>query len=238
MSIKPIHKVAHKNIKVKPNPYFTQSKNHHILPITIHEFSYAAHDFPLVFVKDQETGEFRTVAIVGLQPEENLFYSDNGWKASYIPISLKAYPFLATSAGEGTDQIVVCINEDSDLVNETEGEALFDENGIETEFVKAKGQYLAEMLERNRQTDVFVKCLVSEELLIQRNLSVQFKDEESYDLSGMYIIDEVKLNELLDSDFCELRKLGYLPPIYALLMSLNRVNHLARQKAAMAATVQ
>lgn len=235
MSIKPIHKETHKNIKIKANPSFEHSKNHHILPLTIHEFSYAAQEFPIVFVKDQETGQFRVVAVVGLVPEENIFYSESGWLASYVPASLKSYPFLATSAGDGSDQIVICINEDSDLVNEKEGEALFDEEGNQTEFIKAKGQFLAEMLERNRQTDLFIKHLTSKDLIMPRKLTIQFKDEEPYELSGMYIIDEAKLNDMSDEEFCDLRKLGYLAPIYASLLSLSRVNYLAKQKAAKAA---
>jgi hypothetical protein len=230
-SIKPIHKDKHKNIKVKPNPLFLQSRNRHFVPITVHEFIKVSQDFPIVFVKDQETGQFRTVGLVGLKPGENLFYSDHGWQASYIPESLKTYPFLVARIGDSnSDQVAICIDEDSELINEREGEPLFDESGNHSGFVKAKGEHLVELLERNRLTQQFVEYLAKKKLLKTQTLTLNPKnDEESYDLTGLYVIDEQMLNQMPDSDFCELRKLGYMAPIYMALMSMHRVENLIKK---------
>ena len=76
VNIQAINNTSHSKIKIKDNPSFLQSKDKHFSPLVVQEFAAASQQFPIVFIKDLETGQFNTVALLGLKPGENLFYNE------------------------------------------------------------------------------------------------------------------------------------------------------------------
>ena len=67
-------------------------------------------------------------------------------------------------------------------------------------------------------------------MLSAQTLTIEI-DGEKRDINGIYLVDEKKLNELSDEDFLDLRKRGFLGPIFSSLTSMHQVNRLARVKA-------
>lgn len=59
VDIKAINNRVHKNIKIKSNNNLQQSKNKHFAPVVVQEFIAASQDFPIVFIKESETGQFQ-----------------------------------------------------------------------------------------------------------------------------------------------------------------------------------
>jgi len=229
-SIKAINSGSHSKIKIKDNPSYLQSKDKHFAPVVVQEFISASQEFPIVFIKDAETGRFNVVVLLGLKPQENLFFDDKAWQGNYIPRALTLYPFLIHQE-EGSEKALLCFDEDSPLVNEVSGEALFDENGVENKWLTAKGEAVVDYVEKSGVTQNFIKLLLSKELLAPQTLNLKFEGQEEYTLGGLYVIDEKKLNDLPDNDFIELRKTGALPAIYAALMSMQRINYLVRRQS-------
>ena len=41
--------------------------------------------YPILFTKDPNTGGFFASAVLGLEPNQNLFLQDNSWDAAYVP---------------------------------------------------------------------------------------------------------------------------------------------------------
>lgn len=230
-SIKAINSSSHGKVKIKSNVNFIQSKDKHFAPVVVQEFMGASQEFPIVFVKDTATGRFNAVVLLGLKPSTNLFYAEKSWQASYVPQALKLYPFLIHQE-EGSDSAILCLDESSPLVNEETGEALFDENGKQKQWLTAQGEAVVDYIEKTEVTQGFIKLLLAKELLAPQTLNLKFDGEEEYTLGGLYVIDEKKLNALSDEDFIEMRKTGALPAIYAVLMSMQRINQLARKQSA------
>ena len=229
--ITPLNNDAHKDIKVKKTQSFDHAKSQHLSIVVAHEFAKVAIDCPVVFVKDPESGQFRAVAMLGLEPNENLFYSRSKWKGTYIPANLRAYPF-ALAGDENSDQLALCIDESSKLINKKDGEALFNEDGSETEFLNNRKEFLGQLIEQNRITKQFIKFLTDNELLAPQSLSLNLEDGSSHDLNGLYVINEKKLNELSDDVYLEIRKRGYMAPIYSQLSSMNQLQNLGQLKVA------
>lgn len=228
-SIKAINSSSHGKVKIKSNPNFIQSKDKHFAPVVVQEFIGASQEFPIVFVKDTETGQLNAVALLGLKPKNNLFFSEEAWQASYVPQALTLYPFLVHQK-EGSDNAFLCLDEDSPLVNETTGESLFDKNGTQNEWLTAKGEAIVDYVEKKEITQSFIKLLLAKELLTPQTLNLKLENEQEYTLGGLYVIDEKKLNTLSDEDFIELRRTGALSAIYASLMSMQRINQLVRKQ--------
>jgi len=230
-SIKPLDQTLHQTVIVQQDNHYPHMAKQHIAPLVLHEYSLAQQDYPIVFVKDTETGQFRSVALLGLQVGVNVFYSDLGWQADYIPEIMQLYPFALSVNPDGQGMSTLCLDFDSPCVSEvdansnveSQGQRLFNDDGSQTEFTQNIGQQLVEHHNKQVYTDEFIQCLIDHQLLLEQTLSVKLKSE-SFEVSGIYIINESALNDLSESDFIAMRQKGYLVPIYAALMSLSRMN--------------
>jgi len=218
----------HKNTKVKRDPSFSHFKTQHLAPIVVHEFATAAHEYPIFFVKDNNSDNLRSVVLLGLKPGENLYYGEQKWNASYVPESLLGYPFALVNDPNNEEQQLLVCDEESDRLNSEEGDALFDKDGKQTDFTTNLAQFLSAGIEKQFQTQAFIQKLVDLKLLITKSLDISITDKKSFSIDGIYMVDEAALNKLKDKEFIELKNLGYLPPIYASLLSMSKVSYLLK----------
>ncbi|MCH9692655.1 MAG: SapC family protein [Gammaproteobacteria bacterium] len=229
--IVPLNKEQHKNIKVRDLTSFEHLQSTHMLPVTAHEFARLGAEYPIVFVKNTDTNELQAVALLSLKVGENLFVNEvNKWRGVFVPGCLGNHPFMLSPSNNNKDQLTVALVEDSPQVDEAEGNALFAEDGEETEYLKARKEALVSYLESDRLTKVFTKTLNELELLTAKNITVNV-GAEKVNINGLYIIDEKKLGELPEEKFADFRKRGFLPVIYAQLGSLHQLSKLAKLQA-------
>lgn len=213
----------HKNLKFKRHQDLKHTSDLHITPVCVQEFSAVCHEYPILFVQDNGSEEFRPVALLGIKPQQNLFYKEGGWHADYIPEYLRLYPFILTVDPNDKDQGMLCFDSECEGINESEGEAFFNEDGSQTEFTKGIGEFIATYNAKSKSTVNFGKELADRGLLISKNLELQLANDEKYNLTGLHIIDEDKLQNLTDEEFIDLRKNNLLAAIYAQLLSLSRI---------------
>lgn len=221
----PINKERHANTKIKDISSFDFASKFHIAYLTMHEFARAASIFPIVFLEDKEKDEFRPVALMGLTAGENLFVDTAGkWQASYVPAIIRRYPFALTPSGED-GQYVVCLDEASSLVSETEGAPLFDKDGSPTQIIENVKRYLGELQQMDVLTHNFCKFLAANNMFTPLNMRVRENDKVK-NVSGCYVVNEERLNNLSDDRFLEIKSLSYLAPLYAHLISLAQTERL------------
>ena len=231
----PVNKDRHAKKKIKVASDFRFASQFHIAYVTTHEFARAASIYPVLFLEDQGKDEFRPVVLMGLDAGENLFVDAQGqWAASYIPAIIRRYPFALTKAPEA-DRYIVCVDEASELLSDTEGAAMFDEQGNPTQVIENVKRYLGELQQMDAMTHEFSKFLVQNNLLTPLNMRVNAANQVR-NISGCYVLNEERLNNFSDAKFAEIRQKGYLPAIYAHLISLSQIERLASMKkpAAMA----
>lgn len=225
----PITLENHKDKKIKPISHFGFAKDLNIAAVMLHEFSRAAALYPIVFLEDKELDQFRPMVLMGFEQGENLFVTeDGGWKSSYIPAIIRRYPFtLAQTQDAG--RFTVCIDEKSDLINTEEGQSLFNEKGEQGEVLERVKKYLGELQQMERITHDFCKYIAEKNLFTPLNMRVRQSDKIK-NISGCYVINEERLNNLSDELFLELRAKRFLTPIYSHLSSLGQVERLLRLK--------
>lgn len=225
----PVNKERHANFKVKPSADFEFASKFHIAYVTMHEFVRAAATYPIVFLEDKEADDFRPVVLMGLNAGENLFVDAEGnWEASYVPAMIRRYPFALTKVPD-EDRYVVCVDEASELLSETDGNAMFDEQGNPTQVIENVRRYLAELQQMDQLTREFTKFLGTHNLLTPLNMRVNAADEVK-NITGCYVINEERLNNFSDTLFLEVRAKRYLPAIYAHLISLPQIERLVNLK--------
>ncbi len=229
-SVVPLHQDIHRHIRLNSRLSFDEFSDRQLFALSVHEFPRASSEYPLLFVKDSETGQFKAVALLGLTPGENLYAVPGTAKPNYWPQALSNYPLVLIADPNNQSQFSIGLQTASPLVNDTEGELLFDEQGQETAFLIQKKQNLLKAYEQQQITDAFAVLLAELNLLQAQKFSVDIKGQ-SFELNGLYIINEQQLLQLPAEQFNDLRQRGFLPAIYAQLNSLHQFNRLAARKA-------
>ena len=223
----PVNKDTHAQTKIKEISTFEFASKFHIAYVTMQEFPRAAAIFPIVFLEDKEKDEFRPVVLLGLNVGQNLFVDADGkWQASYVPAIIRRYPFALTPRGDD-GQYIVCIDEASSLVSTTEGSALFDEKGQPTQVIENVKRYLSELQQMDLLTRGFCAFLKEQNMFTPLNLRVR-DNAKVKNISGCYVINEERLNNLSDERFLEIKNKRYLPALYAHLISLAQTERLVK----------
>jgi hypothetical protein len=230
VQVTPLFREKHAKLKISRKNAFAHIENQHIVPVVVQEFVRVASELPIVFVKNNETGVFEVVTMLSLAPGENLMVRDGEWQGNYVPRVLRNYPLALMEDGQNPGQLLVALIESSPVVNTEEGFALFNDDGTESDFLKARTSSLGEVIHQTQVTKAFNKELADMDLLIPQVLTMTLEGKPR-EINGIYIVDEKKLQELPDEQFVELRKKGLLPAIYAHLMSLQQVQRLGEREA-------
>jgi hypothetical protein len=193
----PINKERHAKKKVRLSSDFHFAAKFHLAYLTMAEFVRAASTYPVVFLEDKANDEFRPVALLGLDAGENLFVDHEGkWSASYIPAIIRRYPF-ALSKSDDADRYVVCVDEASDLISDTEGSPMFDDDGNPTQVIENVKRYLGELQQMDKLTQEFTQFLVHNNLLTPLNMRVNAADQVK-SITGSYVINEERLTIFSD----------------------------------------
>jgi len=227
VTIEALSNKLHSALKLQQDPCLIQSKNRHFAPLVVGEFVAASQDFPIVFIKEQETGQFKSIALLGIEPGSNVFYSDEGWQGNYRPQAYSLSPFMVSQQDNNTDAIL-CIDNKSPLISTEHGRAFFDEKNQACDWVSKRGEQVVSYVEQTQVTQQFIKVLLDFELLAPQTLTLKPTGKSETSLNGLYAIDEKKLNALDSNKFDSLRQSGALVAIYASLISMQRIEALVR----------
>ncbi|MCJ8270607.1 MAG: SapC family protein [Psychrosphaera sp.] len=228
MNYQVLSDTRHKNTKIKPVMTFNHVEKLNNIALLMQEFTRAAVEMPIIFIKHPELGVFQTVAVTGLVLNENLFVKDGVWQGLYVPGSVGLYPFKIGKL-PSSDNFGFFVDEDCDRINEADGDALFDADGKETPALATYRINMTKYHEDMRATNAFVEALVDGELLTECAYTFD-NDGLNAQITGIYAIDEQKLRSLPNAAFLKLREKGYLPAIYAHLTSFNQLDVLAKRR--------
>lgn len=193
------------------------AKNQAVVPLVISEVIRAATLFPIGFVHQDKY--WQPAALMGQRNDTNLFIAPNGaWAgSSYIPAALRGYPFSLISGPNG--QYLLCFDEDSGLVNETEdGEPFFDAVGQPSQGIRDVMNFLQQVEQHRRKTVTACEALETHGLL--KPWTLEFKRPLGVShLEGVYTIDEAQLKTLNGDALTHLRDAEALTLVYAQMLS-------------------
>ena len=185
--------------------------------------------YPILFTKDPNTGGFFATAMLGFEPEQNLFLKDDSWDAAYVPAMQQRQPFLIATGQEGRDP-VASLDVDHPRVSQDEGESLFDGEGATTDFLNQKIALLEKLHRGLQHGSGFIDTLLKHELLEEITLDFAFQDGGKRSVQGFYTIAEERLFELPGDVLESLNKAGYLQPVFMAVASLSRLRDLIQRR--------
>lgn len=232
----------------KPSPDLRIAAQDAVCALTVQELPNAIMSMPTAFIKLED--QFNLVAVQSLQAGSNYFVSpSNTWLGGYVPAIYRSFPFALLQNESDESQLVLCIDEDSNLIEDNDEHESFvienveaeGEEGEEQTEVAADGEGKAELspalkdvleflthLNAGRNSSRKIIHAVNEHKLIKPwELQIQLETGPQ-NVEGLYCMDEQAFNQLSDDEVLALKNAGALPLIYCQLLSMSHVAKLAQ----------
>lgn len=217
----------HRTLRLKALGDHRYAAKAHAIPLMAAEYVEASREYPIVFARTPE-GKMLSLALTGTQQGENLYLDADGrWDARYIPAFVRRYPFVF--AETGPDQLTACMDESFPGFSQTEGEALFRDNGESTPFMQGYFDLLTECQRQTVLTESFLKKLEASGVLMEAQMRAETPDGRCAQLQGVLVVDSNKFQGLPPETLKEWFLSGELGLVYAHLFSLGNIVELARR---------
>lgn len=218
----------HRSLRLKKLPTLDFAKNFNSIPIAGPEFFQASRELPVVFSKGSD-GEYMPLALLSFGSQGN--HIGDSWGDVYMPAFFRRYPF---ALAEGK----VIFDNKAPQLQEQEGEALFREDGENTDFLNKIMEFLAHTDAQFRATREYCQACAGNDFFTPFKAQVRTGEGKRLRLDNLFIIDEGKLNSLPDEQIRDWFRKGWLAWSYAHLHSLGAVPRLAKREREVAASRQ
>lgn len=230
-SLAPLDPRKHANLRLKSKGDYGFARDSNMMPLLCIEFGMAQKSYPIVFTKN---APHLPMALAGFEQGKNpMVREDGGWTAGrYLPAYLRRYPFILVPISTESDKLALCLDEQSGLFEEG-AEGLFFDGEKATEKTDGIITFCREFDRQMTLTQSFSARMADLGLLEETRIRVS-QGGRNTELQGFMAISEKKLNALDAETFESLRPNGYLPVIYAHLMSLAGAQSVAAQNRGLA----
>jgi hypothetical protein len=196
------------------------AKDLNSVPVAGIEFFEASRELPVLFTKNSE-GEFIPMVLLSLQPKGHNI-GDN-WSGIYMPAFIRQYPF-ALAQGK------VIFDKQAPQLQEKEGEALFNENGENTDFLNKLIEFLGNTEGHFKITRDYCQACASNDFFTPFKAQVKVGEARPMRLGNLFMIDQSKLNSLPDEQIKDWFRKGWLAWSYAHLHSLGAIPRLIKRE--------
>ncbi|WDE14581.1 SapC family protein [Thalassomonas haliotis] len=246
-----LNHLEHKNLRVNSKNSVKLGDNVISTLTYPSEFIHIQRQYPILFSKHPQTGDFQSVALLGLEKDENLFLKRGKWQGSYIPAVIAKGPFLIgfepqEIKGQVVNNPVIYIDMASPRVsllsersseNNAEdskgaGEVLFLENGEQSPYLQQITRALATINDGANLSKAMFDAFSRYDLIEAVNLDITLNNGRQINLGGNYTIHREKLAALGGDALAQLNRAGFLSLAFAVVASLDNVSKLVDLKNA------
>ena len=156
-----------------------------------------------------------------LVPELDEISGDLGdWRAGgYIPAYVRRYPFIFVE-DEARNELTLCIDEAAKALLPGSDNPLFDAEGQPTAVTRSALAFCRDYQAHHLLTREFCDALADAGLLMEQRANITLHDGQRMSLDGFQVVDEAKFKALSKTRFLQWRTKGWLPLVYAHLLSI------------------
>ncbi|HEY1138786.1 MAG TPA: SapC family protein [Lysobacter sp.] len=199
------------------------------------EFAELQREYPIFLRREQGSGQWQAVALLGFEARENLFLQGERWNATYLPGAIAKGPFLIgfqeqRIEGELRREPVVHVDMDHPRIATNEGEAVFLPQGGNSVYLDHISTVLRGIRDGVEAGQAMYAALDALELIQPVSLDIQFDEAHRANVTGLHNIDRDRLAALDAQQLHELHRAGYLEGVYLVLASLQNLRRLMAEK--------
>lgn len=223
----PLDRQRHAGLGLRRDASQLWARRLNAIPIGVAEFFQVALHYPIAFLKEARSGEFRPLAVMGLREGENLFVDAGGhWAAQlYVPAYVRRHPFCVAPVNhQGATGTLICVQEDQ--LSPDTAAPLFSPAGAPTEAWTTLQRLIEAVEGAHQQTRVLCRRLEALELLVPFDALAVPRSGTPLRLRGLHRVDEARLPRVPGRDLRRLLTKGELRAVYAHLLSLENFGRL------------
>lgn len=225
-----LNNVDHGDLRVVPGhgPAFGDNINQVLIFPT--EFEAVQREYPIFFRKDAE-GAFQSVALLGLDRDENLFLEGGGWNARYVPAIQQRGPFSIALRERGAEPMIH-VDLDHPRVAKDGGDGLpvFLPAGGNSPYLQHVARLLGVIYDGLEASKAMFAAFQAHGLLEPVNVEIKLDEHTEYDLPDLYSISQERFAALDGAALEALHRSGFLAVAQWVLSSLGNVGTLVELK--------
>jgi len=237
-----LNNVDHADLRViaRPAAEFGDSVNQVLVFPT--EFDAVQREYPIFFRRDPN-GTLQSIALLGLDRDENLFLDDRGWQGRYVPAVLQRGPFLIglqdrEAEGEPRREPMVHIDLDHPRVSKSEGLPLFLPQGGNAPYLNHVAGVLRAIYAGIEATAPMFAAFEAAGLIEPVSLQIEVDETRKYVLPDLFTIGRAALAALDGARLDQLNRAGFLSVAFLVASSMGNVSRLIELKNAKQRTDQ
>lgn len=232
-----LNNVDHQDLRVETAHSARFSDNVNQVPVFPTEFADLQREYP-IFLRQDETGAFQAVALLGLDRDENLFLDEEaGWQARYVPAIQERGPFLIGFQerdvdGEVRREPMIMVDLDHPRIcNGTGGGVpVFLEHGGNSPYLEHVIRVLGRIHDGMEMAGTLYGALAEAGLVEPVTAELRLSDTETYTVPDLFAISEERLAALDGASLERLNRAGYLGAAFLMAASLGNVSRLIDMK--------
>lgn len=193
-SIEILDDIQHKELQIDFN-VARRAFRQKLIPVVISEFHSLMFHYPIVFVKDAETGRFTCSALLGINKEAILLDSMNIENDGSMPLNIRRLPLVAIAPQDDKARPLIAANMASPGVGQ--GDYVFKN--------KSKGfdsaiSALGELYDGLKKTELYIEKIIELDLISKLHAEIRNADKPAQILEGLYAIDLNKIAKISERD--------------------------------------
>jgi hypothetical protein len=230
-----LNNVAHKDLRIAARFGRAFGDDVGMVPAYPTEYAELQREYPIFFQKDSETGEYRSVALLGFARDENLYLQGERWNAGYLPGHVARGPFLIGFQeqdvdGERRREAVIHVDLDHPRVSFDEGEPVFLPQGGNSPYLDQVATVLRDIRDGVEGGKAMYETFDAMGLIQPITLDIKFDDTHGANVTGLLGIDRERLAALDAESLHVLHRSGYLEGAYLVLASMHNLRRLMAEK--------
>lgn len=191
-----------------------------VIILVAQEAAAACCEVPIGFVRHGDA--FELVALCSFTPNDNVYIAPNGQlMLRYVPLILRGHPFHHLRQ-PGSDQAMLCVDEDSECLQGGGSETFFNEDGTPTPLVEEAIKLHGFLEGARTRTKAAIAALANANVLLPWDILANI-DKQVVPVPGFIRVDKQALEKVDDATLLELRKVGALEIAYHQLASMNQI---------------
>jgi hypothetical protein len=198
------------------------------------EYEALQREYPILF-RQQPDGSYYSVALLGLDRDENLFLGEDGWQGQYVPALLQRGPFsIGVPAqgpnGEPLGEPMIHIDLDHPRISRSEGQPVFLPQGGNSPYLDHVAGVLRAIFAGVEVTKSIFAAFEEYGLIEPIAIEIQVGNGRQYNVPDCFTIGRERLMQLDGAALEKLHRADFLRAAIWVASSLQNISRLVDTK--------
>ncbi|MET0310247.1 MAG: SapC family protein [Sphingomonas sp.] len=194
------------------------------------EFEALQREYAILFRRDA-AGAWRSIALLGLDAEENLFLEDERWDANYIPALMQRGPFSIGLPRPGEPgEPMIHIDLEHPRISRSEGAPLFRDHGGNAPYLDQVAGILQAIFVGDQVSPAMFAAFEAANLLEPITLDIELALGTRYKIPDCFTVDAQRLAQLDGPALAALHRDDFLRCAIWQSASLENIRNLVARK--------